>query len=102
MYAVAVVTEGNRSANKMLRANCEMTPEHGSDWLVVSFVLVPPSGRNVAIRQPQWPRQDKKSAVVLTHAVNQFVLSSVNRKNSLSADTPVSVLGAIRELSSDP
>jgi hypothetical protein len=40
MYAVVVVTEENRTANKMLQANCEMTPEHGSDWLLVSFVLV--------------------------------------------------------------
>jgi hypothetical protein len=39
MYAVVVVTEENRSANKMLQANCEMTPEQGSDWLLVSFVL---------------------------------------------------------------
>jgi hypothetical protein len=101
MYAVVVVTEENRTANKMLQANCEMTPEHGSDWLLVSFVLVGCPGRNIAIRQPQWPRQDKKSVVVLTHAVNQFVLSSVNRKNSLRADSPVSVPRTSRELGRD-
>jgi hypothetical protein len=44
MYAVVVVTEENRSANKILQANCEMTPEQGSAWLLVSFVLVRGAG----------------------------------------------------------